>query len=176
MSPQVCSTAVSTKTKNRFDGNISLPWYRENSRIHGLQKMDLLSSEPGGKLFYWAEVGHLHVNWPDPIPAVLYPSIDENLQIDIIDSVTNRLENFLAERFFSIPEVEYVFLSIEKDSMDIWTVINKLDREIRKKIYDVEYDILDIIKGFEFDFHVICRNNRTIEELYPSNARMIFQR
>jgi hypothetical protein len=90
--------------------------------------------------------------------------------------LTNRLESFLAEKLIAIPGVEYVFLSLENDSIDIWTVISKLDREIRAKIYDVEYDILDIIKGFQFDFHVICRNDRSIEDLYPSNTKMIFQK
>lgn len=135
-----------------------------------------MSSVPGTKLFYWAQEGYLHVNWPDPMPVVLYPSIDEILPVDRIDTLANRLENFIAEKFVSIPGVEYVFLSLENDSVDVWTIINKLDKEIRKKIYDVEYDILGIIIGFHFDFHVICRNDRSIEELYPSNAKMIFKK
>lgn len=123
------STAVSTMIPSQFT-NTNLPL---NSCIHGPQKVHPLSSKPGDELFYWAEISHLHVNWPDPTPVVLYPSIHKVLQIDIIDSLTNRLENFVAERFFSVAEVEYVFLSLENDSLDIWTVINKLDREIRKR-------------------------------------------
>jgi len=176
MNPQIHTTEVSTKMPSKEFNNRNLHWYRENSFTHGPQKIHPLSSEPGDKPFYWVEIGHLHVNWPDPIPVVLYPSPDEILQIDRIDTLTNRLENFVAEKFIAIPGVEYVLLSLENDSVEIWTVINKLDREIRKKIYDVEYDILGIISNFHFDFHVICRNDRGIEDLYPSNAKMIFQK
>jgi|APFre7841882630_1041343.scaffolds.fasta_scaffold13533_3 hypothetical protein len=176
MRPQIHTTEVSTNIPSKEFININLPWYRENSCIYSIQTIYPLSSEPGDKPFYWAQIGPLHVNWGGLISVVLYPSIDEILQIDSIDTLTNRLESFLAEKLIAIPGVEYVFLSLENDSIDIWTVISKLDREIRAKIYDVEYDILDIIKGFQFDFHVICRNDRSIEDLYPSNTKMIFQK
>lgn len=178
MSPQIHTMEVNTKILLKECINMNFPWYRENTCIDVPQaKTRPSSSEPGDKLSSWAGIGHLHLNAGDPIAVVLYPyTITEMLQIDKVDSSTNRLENFVAEKIFTVPKVEYVLLSLENDSIDIWTVINKLDREIRKKIYDVEYDILDIIKGFQFDFHVICRNDRSIEELYPSNARMIFQK
>ena len=176
MSPEIHTTEISTKIPSKELINLNLPWYRENSCICGPQTIHPLGSVPGGGLSYWTTRGHLHVNWADPIMVVLYPSLDEILQIDRIDTLTNRLENFIAEKFIAIPGVECVFLSLENYSVDIWTVINKLDREIRKKIYDVEYNILGIISDFHFDFHVICRNDRDIEELYPSNAKMIFQK
>lgn len=176
MRPQIHTTEVSTKIPSKEFININFPWYRENSCIYSPQTIHSLSSEPGDKPFYWTQIGHLHVGWEDPIPVVLYPSINEMLQIDKIDTLTNGLANFVAEKFINIPGVEYVFLSLENDSIDIWTVINKLNREIRKKIYDVEFDILDIIRDFNFNFHVICRNDRSIEDLYPSNAKMIFQK
>lgn len=178
MSHQIHKTEVNTKIPLKKFINMDFPWYIENSCIDGPQtKTHPSSSEPGDKLSSWAETGHFHLSAVGPISVVLYPyTIDETLQIDQVDSLTNRLENFVAEKIFTIPEVEYVFLSLENDSINIWTVINKLDREVRKKIYDVEYDILDILKGFQLDFHVICRNDRNIEELYTSNARMIFQK
>jgi len=176
MSPQIHTTQVSTKMPSKEFINIDFPWYTENSCTYGPQTIHPLSSVPGGGLTYWTIRGHLHVNWADPIPVVLYPSLDEILPIDRTDTLTNSLENFVAQKFIAIPGVEYVLLSLENDSVDIWTVINKLDREIRKKIYDVEYDILGIISNFHFDFHVICRNDRSIKELYPSNAKMVFQK
>lgn len=178
MSPQIHTMEVNTKIPLKEFITINSPWFRENSCMDALQtKTHASSSKPGDELPSWAEIGHFHLNAGDPIPVVLYPyTIDEMLQIDKVDSSINGLENFVAEKFFIIPEVEYVFLSLENDSINIWTVINRLDREVRKNIYDVEYDILNILKGFQFDFHVICRNDRNIEELYPSNARMIFQK
>lgn len=171
MSPQVHSVEVNTKIPYTFINNKTLLWYKENSCIDGPQKNHALSSKPGNELLYWEEIGHFHLNTEGSIPVVLYPyAIEEMLQIDKVDSLTNGLENFVAGKFFIIPEVEYVFLSLENDSTNIWTVINKLDRKVRERIYDIEYDIFDILKGLKFDFHVICRNDRTIEELYPSKA------
>jgi len=169
-------TEVSTKMPLKEFINIDLPWYRENSCTYPPQTPHPLGSVPGGGLTYWTTRGHFHINWADPLPVVLYPSLDEILQIDRTDTSTNALGNFVAQKFVDIPGVEYVLLSLENDSANIWTVINKLDREIRKKIYDVEYDILGIINNFHFDFHVICRNDRSIEELYPTNAKMVFQK
>jgi hypothetical protein len=177
MRPQVRTTEVSTKIPFNESINRNFPWYIENSCIDSPQtEAPVTSSGDDDRLSSWAEIGDFHLNGEDPIPVILYPYTNDEVQIDKVDSLTNRLENFVAEKFLTIPEVEYVLLSLENNSIDIWTVINKLDREIRKKIYDVEYDILDIIKDFQFDFHVICRNDRSIEELYPSKAGMIFQR
>jgi hypothetical protein len=165
---------LSTKIPFKFT-NQDFHWYVEKKHIDRPQTETMDStSAPRDKL---VKVVPSRPNEPFPTVAVA-PShtIDETLQVRLVDTLTNRLENFVAEKFLTIPQVEYVFLSFEKDSMDIWTVINKFDRQIRAKIYDVEYDILDIIKGFEFDFHVICRNNRSIQELYPSNTRIIFKK
>jgi hypothetical protein len=103
-------------------------------------------------------------------------TIDEIVQVNKLDISTDNLENFVAERFLAIPSVEFVFLSIEKDSIDIWTVINKSDRKVRGKIYDVEYEILGILKESQFDFHVMCRDDRNIEEVRPFGAKMIFRK
>ena len=177
MSPQVHTTEVNTKIPSREFFNRSFPWYRERSCIDGPQTEARASTFIlGGQLTHWVGAGHFHLNEEDPIPVVLFPYIDDPLEIHSVNSSTNRLENFVAEKMFAIPEVEYVSLSLENDSIDVWTVINKLDTEVRKKIYDLEYDILDILKGLQFDFHVICRNDRNITELYPSNARMIIQK
>lgn len=177
MSPQVRTTEVSTNIPSKeFISNKNFPWDIENCSIYGSQTIQPLRTELGDELLDWMQAGHLHLNWGGPIPVVLYPSVDKMLPIDSIDTLTNRLESFLAEKFIDIPGVEYVFLSVENDSVDIWTVINRLDREMREKIYNVEYDILGLINDFHFDFHVICRNDRDIKEIHPSNAKMIFER
>jgi len=174
MSPQVQRVEVSTKIPYTFINNKTLHWYKEKSCMGGPQNMTDDPSYKVGDKFYWMDVSHPHMNEGDPISDILFGYTNETLQVDMVDSSTNRLENVVAERFISVNEVEYVFLSLENDSINIWTVINKLDRKVRERIYDVEYDILDILKGFQFDFHVICRNDRIIEGLCPSNARMIF--
>lgn len=93
-----------------------------------------------------------------------------------LDNLRNKIENIIAQRLSEINEIEYVFLSLKNNLIDIWTVINSLDRNVREKIYNIEYDILKTFKEFQFDFHVICRDNRNIEEVYPSNTKMVYNK
>jgi hypothetical protein len=157
--------------KESFSKDFDFPLYKENIFI------DHTNGKTFPSEFDEVSLGDFHLNGEEPIMVGLSTyAIDEILQVDKAESLTDRLENFVAERFLAIPSVEFVLLSLENDSINIWTVINKLDREVREKIYDVEYDILGILRDFQFDFHVMCRNDRNIEEMRPSNAKMIFQR
>lgn len=110
------------------------------------------------------------------IPNIIKDHINRILPTINWETGINRLENFISERIFEIPKVEFVFFSIEKDSIEIWTVINELDRAVRKKIYNVEYSILELFREFAFDFHVLCRYDRDINEIRPSNAKIISQK
>ncbi len=97
-------------------------------------------------------------------------------QPSIWDSKEYSLENFISSKISEIKEVEYIYF-IKKDTFyEIWTIINKLDREVRKQIYDIEFNILQKFKDLYFDFHIICRNDRDINELCSSKSKMIFQR
>ncbi|MDP3182579.1 MAG: hypothetical protein Q8M54_07135 [Desulfobaccales bacterium] len=97
-------------------------------------------------------------------------------QYEISNSVDDKLEIFIAKSISKVPEVEYILLSKIENYYEIWTVINKLDRGVRERIYDIEFNILRTFKGLCFDFHVICRNDRDIKEFYSSNTKIIFQR
>jgi hypothetical protein len=53
-------------------------------------------------------------------------------------SSKNKMESFISERISAIPEVEEVILSSEDKSIDIWIIVNKLDRDVRKKFMMLE--------------------------------------
>lgn len=125
----------------------------------------------------WPEVLRSNINWHRYIKQIILRSQANPMpQLDTWDTKTNNLANFIANRIFKVPDVEYVFFSREENSIEIWTVINTLNRNSRKRIYDVEYDILELFKDLYFDFHVICRNDRDITELYPSKDKIILKR
>jgi hypothetical protein len=86
---------------------------------------------------------------------------------------SNKIENIISERFFKIPAVEYIFFSIENDLIEIGTVINKYDKEIAKTIYSAEYDILETFKDYYFDFIIIYREDRKINDICPSESVII---
>jgi len=89
---------------------------------------------------------------------------------------SNTIENIISERFFKIPDVECIFLSIENDLINVRTVINKYDKKIAKNIYTAEYDLLEIFKDYFFDFLIIYREDREIDDICPSESVIIFRR
>lgn len=172
-------TYTNTKLKMKEFVGADFPFYKETSFVRTYNNGNAYEfSSETDKLSSWREICDLHLNVREPMPTNLISdaTVDEIVKVDKINSSTDKLENFVAERFLDIPSVEFVFLSLQRNSIDIWTVINKLDRKVREKVYDVEYDILGILQNFQFDFHVICRNGRNIEEVRPSGAKMIFRK
>ncbi len=95
---------------------------------------------------------------------------------DVWISNRDKIENYIASEFSVISDIEYIFLSKEKDSLNVWIIMNNLNREIRDSIYDIEFDILKKFNNIDFDFHVICRENKNISKLFFPNTEMIYQR
>jgi hypothetical protein len=154
-------------------------WETEESYLNKsfLSSVSLRAGVGQGKVTYWSEPEQKQTKTTTPGLVIKSNGhTNKMLKIYKVDSYTNRLEHFIGEQIFVVPEVEHIFFSTENDSINIWTVINVLDREVRRKIYDAEYDILDFFKDLLFDFHVVCRNNRNINEIHPSKAKYILHR
>jgi hypothetical protein len=153
------------------------PWESEESYL-SKSVLNSVSSRSGLKPdIYWSEPENEQTKTTTPGLVIMSNGhINEMLEVYNADSFTNRLEHFIGQQIFVIPEVQYIFFSIESDYINVWTVINVLDREVRKRIYDAEYGVMDFFKDLRFDFHVICRNNRNINEIHPSEANYILQR
>jgi len=120
-----------------------------------------------------------HFNWSGTIKS-LSPLILTKLfwqsKYEIANSADDSLDIFIAKSISQVPEVEYILLSKIDNHYEIWTVINKLDREVREKIYDLEYNILEHFSNIYFDFHVICRDDRNINEIFPTNAIIFYRK
>lgn len=114
-------------------------------------------------------------NKPQSMPLIIINQLCKP-QYEITNSIDDRLENFIVKCISKVLEVEYIIFSKIEDYYEIWTIINKLDREVRERIYDIEFNILRRFKALYFDFHVICRNDRDIKDFFSSNTKMIFQR
>ncbi len=92
------------------------------------------------------------------------------------NSIEYTLENYIADEISEINEVEYIFISKNNNFFDVSIIINKLDRIVRDRIYDIEYSMIGRFRDNHFDFHIICRNDRDINELFSSKAIMIYHR
>lgn len=94
----------------------------------------------------------------------------------VLPSDEYSLEKFISNKLSEIKAVEYIFASKEENIFHVWIIINKLDRDVRDTIYDIQYDILENFRRAHFDFHIICREDRDINELFGKNAIMIYRR
>lgn len=109
-------------------------------------------------------------------PLISYAKFFWQTSSDITNSAEDNLDIIIAKNISHIPEVEYILLSKIDNHYEIWTVINKLDREVRDRIYDIEYSILEKFRDLYFEFHVVCRNDRSIDEILPINAIIYYRK
>lgn len=157
---------------------VSSPWLEIGGNLDDTAQVILIYSKAAQYSTEWTiwEQTEIHTKEPEFESDMIKGHINLEGPTFVWDSKTNRLEKFISEQIFEIPEVEAVVFSKTEDSMDIWTVINAPDKEIKKKIYNVEYDILDLFGELNLDFHLICRYDKDFNELYPLDAKIRFQR
>lgn len=111
--------------------------------------------------------------WDDRLVREL---LSEEPQFYVTQTDLHNIENYIGQEIASIEEVEYVFCGVEEDFLDIRTVINHLDRKVRGKIYKIELRLLKQFRDLSFDFHVIVRENRDVNEIVPASAKRIFHK
>ncbi len=76
-----------------------------------------------------------------------------------------------------VPEIERVFFEREGDNeFRIISVVNKRDAAIREKVYVGEEAIMQAYPGLNFDFHVIARMDRKIEDVITKAGKLAFER
>ena len=83
--------------------------------------------------------------------------------------------SYIAEKLYAIPGVESVYIGIERDHIDVWTVIPHRDVPTMEQVYQAEEDIYDTFSPAEqvslfFDFHIIYRNGSDEKDLLPRQA------
>lgn len=75
---------------------------------------------------------------------------------------------FIGHELTLISEVEHVFVNQEDDDGKVFRVtviVDARDSKVRASIYQREQAIMDELKDFDFDFHIIAREGRPLEEL-----------
>lgn len=72
--------------------------------------------------------------------------------------------------------IECVYWTFEKNILRIWTIIGRPDFEFEKKIYSAQLKFMEYFSEYvdmEFDFSVIYRFGKSIEDLRPVNAQIL---
>lgn len=76
-----------------------------------------------------------------------------------------------------VPEVEAVFIDRESDGeYRIISVVNERDAAVRQKVYAREEEIMEAYPSVRFDFHVLARMNRKLEDVITKAGKTVFER
>lgn len=76
-----------------------------------------------------------------------------------------------------VPEVEHVFFERKGEGeFRIISIVNRRDAAIREKVYAREEAIMSLYPGLNFDFHVIARMDRNLEDVMTKAGKPVFER
>ena len=168
---QEYSKMDTVQTLNRLE----YEWVLSDDKISGellraeVQELDKITDTPSSPL-------NCNETFNTVSPLISYAKFFWQISYDTVNTVEDNLEVIIAKNISENPEVEYIILSKKDHYYQIWTVINKLDRKVRDSIYDIEYNILENFREIYFDFHVVCREDRRIDDILPRNAIIFYRR
>jgi len=91
---------------------------------------------------------------------------------------TVNAQDFVRLKMSSLDEVESVFVEAapRRSGFHVFTIVNERNPEVRGKIYEREQAIMDEYKNLEFDFRIIARRNRDLNELITGLGEPVFSR
>jgi len=93
-------------------------------------------------------------------------------------SQVRTIESNIGFELSLVPEVECVTVRRQEDGkgLRVLTIINDKSPEIRSKIYKREQAIIDAYPMFEFDFHIMSRMGRSLDDLIRGTGEVVFQK
>ena len=62
---------------------------------------------------------------------------------------------WIGKQLAIVPEVEFVFASRYGNELRVWTIVNCFKKDVRRRIYAVEGEVIDRYLDLSFDFRVL---------------------
>ncbi len=94
----------------------------------------------------------------------------------IADQINSRacgLPEFVAERFFAVPSVAAVAFQRGDETLHVWTILETWSEAQAGLVYDLEIELMERFPDIPFDFYVLSRDGRPIENLLRSASAYI---
>ena len=73
-----------------------------------------------------------------------------------------------------VPAVEGILIEQEGDIFTVWTVVDRLGEQTEARIYQMEGKLMDQFPAEGFDFHILVRRGRPLEEFVGSKRSFAF--
>ncbi|HJQ96802.1 MAG TPA: hypothetical protein VJ826_00740 [Candidatus Polarisedimenticolaceae bacterium] len=86
------------------------------------------------------------------------------------------LQDFVAGRFFSLPDVLAVVFQRGQDALHVWTVVRDIRLADRDGIYDLELALMEQFRDVRFDFYVVGSGDRAVEHALDSSQACVIRR
>ncbi len=91
-------------------------------------------------------------------------------------SLNLKPEDYIAFQMSFVPEVENVFVSRhEGEVLHVLTVVNNRDRELNRRIFARERAIMDYYRQCRFDFHILPRMNRNLNDVMAPTGKRVLE-
>jgi hypothetical protein len=106
---------------------------------------------------------------------ILNHSISKNNNLGLFSTCQLTLSEdirgiIIKNKLSEIKEIEHIYYTPDDRVLYVWIVLNSADKEVRKKIYTSELEIIDSFKSYDFeenlDFYIIFRQDKPIEGLF----------
>jgi hypothetical protein len=85
------------------------------------------------------------------------------------------LETALADDLALVPDVQSVFVERAQRNLLVWIGVDNPTREVREKVFQKQFDIIDGFPEISFDFNLVAGKNRDARE-FASEAKLIYSR
>lgn len=93
-----------------------------------------------------------------------------------VNTVAHGLENYIAEKFFSVPAVIAVAFHCVEGVLYVWTILDSWEPEPAARVYDLELETMDQFVGVAFDFYVVGAEGKPIESLLTPKTAYVIRR
>lgn len=119
------------------------------------------------------------------VPTVEFPQCPKFVSNKSMGLWTNRdakllmnPETFVGLELSLVPQVEavYVIRVGSAKELKVTSVTNERDADVRSKVYAREQAIIDAYPNLNFDFNVIARRNRDLDEVFNQTGILAFKR
>lgn len=107
-----------------------------------------------------------------------YPGLiatQKNSEYMTSDQTANGWINHIKEEFYSVPEIESVYFTIDETNVDIWLVIPDRDFALVRQLVDLEMQIMSKFAAhgraaFLLEFHIVYRCGVDEDRFIPQRA------
>ncbi|WP_287588255.1 hypothetical protein [Candidatus Borrarchaeum sp.] len=88
----------------------------------------------------------------------------------------NAVLNIYSEKISKIKEVEAVYIFLRDNVIDIWTIIKEDDFDVKRKIAEVQGEIVDVFQEVLFDFLILSKEDIEADQSLLEDSIEIYQK